>query len=311
MKLLREATRKAKRHASPRALITAVAVLIGVLLPAAASAGETDVRLDFSNGGQTYLLVSGIFGLFALLFAWWISSSVLKASPGSEKMQEVGLAIREGALAYLKRQFLTMIWFVAALAIGLFFLYHNIWVSISFMGGVAASYIAGFSGMLMAVNGNMRTANAALTSYKKTLEIAFRSGAVAGMVTVGMGLIGATLILWLGGSGAMTLLIGFGFGGSLAALFMRVGGGIFTKAADVGADLVGKVEAGIPEDDPRNPATIADNVGDNVGDCAGMAADVFESYEVTLVAAIVLAAASSAVFDQHTWMRLVILVLSI
>ncbi len=309
MKLLREATRRIKSCASPRTLVVAVVALLGVLLPAIASAGEADVKLDFGNGGQTYLAISGAFGIFAILFAWWISASVLKSSPGSAKMQEVGLAIKEGALAYLTRQIKTMIWFVAALAIGLYFLYHNLWVSVSFMGGVAASYIAGFSGMLMAVNGNMRTANAALTSYKQTLEIAFRSGAVAGMVTVGMGLIGATLILWLGGSGAMTLLIGFGFGGSLAALFMRVGGGIFTKAADVGADLVGKVEAGIPEDDPRNPATIADNVGDNVGDCAGMAADVFESYEVTLVAAIVLGAATSALFDSQTWMKLILFAL--
>jgi len=310
MKLLREATRWMIDRASPRVLIAAVATLLGLLLPTGAFADEANVRLDFSNGGTTYLYVSLAFGVIAILFAVWISQLVLKQSPGSEKMQEVGRAIKEGALAYLKRQFFTMIWFVAAIALGLyFFLYHNVWVSVSFMGGVAASYIAGYSGMLMAVNGNMRTANAALTSYKRALEVAFRSGAVAGMVTVGMGLIGATTILWLGGSGAMTLLIGFGFGGSLAALFMRVGGGIFTKAADVGADLVGKVEAGIPEDDARNPATIADNVGDNVGDCAGMAADIFESYEVTLVAAIVLGAATAALFDTQTWMKLILFAL--
>jgi K(+)-stimulated pyrophosphate-energized sodium pump len=310
MKLLREAMRRIKSCASPRALVLATLALISTLLPAAAFAGEKDVVLNFGKDGPIYLGVSLVFGVIAILFAWWISVGVMKTSPGSEKMQEVGRAIREGALAYLKRQVMTMVWFVLAIAIGLFFMYdHNLWVSVSFIAGVAASYIAGYSGMVMAVNGNMRTANAALTSYKKTLEIAFRSGAVAGMVTVGMGLIGATAILWLGGSGAMTLLIGFGFGGSLAALFMRVGGGIFTKAADVGADLVGKVEAGIPEDDPRNPATIADNVGDNVGDCAGMAADVFESYEVTLVAAIVLGAATAVLFDSETWMKLILFAL--
>ena len=145
--------------------------------------------------------------------------------------------------------------------------------------------------MGMAVQGNQRTANQALTTYKGALETAFRSGAVAGMMTVGLGLLGATVIFLIYQSDAMKVLVGFGFGGSLAALFMRVGGGIFTKAADVGADLVGKVEQDIPEDDPRNAATIADNVGDNVGDCAGMAADVFESYLVTLVAAIILGAA--------------------
>jgi K(+)-stimulated pyrophosphate-energized sodium pump len=219
-------------------------------------------------------------------------------------MIEVGRAIKEGALAYLQQQVKTMGIFVVILAVGLYFLksseLHSTTLGLAvagcFVGGVAASYIAGYTGMLMAVEGNMRTANAALGSYAKTLRIAFRSGAVAGMVTVGMGLIGASLIFLLAQADAMKLLIGFGFGGSLAALFMRVGGGIFTKAADVGADLVGKVEAGIPEDDPRNPATIADNVGDNVGDCAGMAADIFESYEVTLVAAIILGAATASIF---------------
>ena len=163
-------------------------------------------------------------------------------------------------------------------------------ISVAFLMGVSASYGAGFVGMWLAVKGNVRSANAALTSFKDAMELAFKAGGVSGMVTVGLGLLGATIIFLIFRENAMKVLVGFGFGGSLAALFMRVGGGIYTKAADVGGDLVGKVEAGIPEDDPRNAATIADNVGDNVGDCAGMAADVFESYEVTLVAAIILAA---------------------
>lgn len=307
----------ARSIASPRSAALFLTALIGALLPVSAFAAEGDVKLHFTKGDLGVLAISGACGIIALLFGLvYIRNQVMSESPGSEKMQEVGAAIRDGALAYLRQQIRTMIIFVVLLAVGLFLLFRGnygnmtaLWMSICFMGGVAASYIAGYSGMLMAVNGNMRTAHAALTSYKKSLEIAFRSGGVAGMVTVGMGLIGATLILWLGGENAMRLLIGFGFGGSLAALFMRVGGGIFTKAADVGADLVGKVEAGIPEDDPRNPATIADNVGDNVGDCAGMAADIFESYEVTLVAAIVLGAATAAVFDQTTWMRLVLFAL--
>lgn len=287
----------------------AILSLIAALLPALASAAEEDVRLDFSGNNQMYLWISLAFGVIALIAAFALAKGVLASSPGSENMQSVGLAIKEGAMAYLRQQIMTMLIFVVILAVGLFFLKGGVGVSIAFIAGVAASYIAGYAGMVMAVNGNMRTAHAALTSYKKTLEIAFRSGAVAGMVTVGMGLIGASIILWVGGANSMTLLVGFGFGGSLAALFMRVGGGIFTKAADVGADLVGKVEAGIPEDDPRNPATIADNVGDNVGDCAGMAADVFESYEVTLVAAIVLGAATAAIFDQQTWMKLILFAL--
>ena len=171
--------------------------------------------------------------------------------------------------------------------------------ALAFLVGVCLSYAAGYIGMGMAVQGNQRTANQALTTYKGALETAFRSGAVAGMMTVGLGLLGATVIFLIYQSDAMKVLVGFGFGGSLAALFMRVGGGIFTKAADVGADLVGKVEQDIPEDDPRNAATIADNVGDNVGDCAGMAADVFESYLVTLVAAMILGAAVAASDGQR------------
>ncbi len=171
-------------------------------------------------------------------------------------------------------------------------------VAFAFLLGVTLSYSAGYIGMGMAVTGNQRTANQALTTYKGALETAFKSGAVAGMMTVGLGLLGATVIFLIFQSDAMKVLVGFGFGGSLAALFMRVGGGIFTKSADVGADLVGKVEQSIPEDDPRNAATIADNVGDNVGDCAGMAADVFESYLVTLVAALLLGAAVGAQYGD-------------
>ena len=280
------------------------------------ASGGANISLEFTKTDRLYLYLSLGFGLLALVVGYLISKSVLSLSPGTEKMQEVGLAIREGALAYLKKQVIAMIPFVAILAFALYLLYLYSYgssiatgIAVSFIGGTAASYIAGYIGMLIAVSGNMRTANAALTSYKKALETAFRSGAVSGLVTVGMGLFGATLIFLFAGNNALKLLIGFGFGGSLAALFMRVGGGIYTKAADVGADLVGKVEAGIPEDDPRNPATIADNVGDNVGDCAGMAADVFESYEVTLVASIVLAAATATIFDATTWMKLVLFAL--
>lgn len=309
MKLLREAMRQTLAHASLRGLYTVLAIIASLIVPAAAFAGEADVKLTFSNSDKLYLYISLGIGILTIIGAFMLRSAVLKRSPGSEKMQSVGQAIREGALAYLTQQIRLMVVFVVILGIGLYFLTNNVLVPVAFVAGVAASYFAGFMGMLTAVDGNMRTAHAALTSYKRSLETAFQSGAVAGLFTVGMGLLGATIILLVGGDHAMTLLVGFGFGGSLAALFMRVGGGIFTKAADVGADLVGKVEAGIPEDDPRNPATIADNVGDNVGDCAGMAADVFESYEVTLVAAIVLGAATASIFDQTTWMKLIIFAL--
>jgi len=247
------------------------------------------------------VLACAFIGIFYGLF---LVKKVMGAPAGSQKMQDVAAAIQEGANAYLGRQFRTMIWFVAIIAVGLFFMYRNIYtteglpnalflsigVSVAFLMGVFASYGAGYVGMGLAVKANVRVANAALSSFKKALEIAFEGGTVSGMFTIGLGLIGATTIFLIFKQDAMRVLVGFGFGGCLAALFMRMGGGIFTKAADVGADLVGKVEKSIPEDDPRNAATIADNVGDNVGDCAGMAADVFESYEVTLVAAIILGA---------------------
>ncbi|MBV6457081.1 MAG: putative K(+)-stimulated pyrophosphate-energized sodium pump [Fimbriimonadaceae bacterium] len=286
------------------------------LAPVAFASGGENIRLQFTASDRNYLFASLAFGVLACVVAWMYMKKLMALSPGNEKMQEVGAAIQQGAMAYLRRQINTMLKFVVLLMIGLFFLYNGqfgwqiaAWLCVCFFAGVAASYIAGFLGMKMAVAGNTRTAHAALTSYKNALEIAFRSGAVAGLFTVGMGLIGATLIFLFANENAMKLLIGFGFGGSLAALFMRVGGGIFTKAADVGADLVGKVEAGIPEDDPRNPAVIADNVGDNVGDCAGMAADIFESYEVTLVAAIVLGAATAAIFEPAMWMKLILFAL--
>jgi len=251
-------------------------------------------------GPQEWKILWFVLGsaFIALGYGVYLAKKTIAEDPGSQAMQEVALAIEQGAFAYLARQVKTMIWFVIAITIGLFFMYRGIYegmllplgVSLAFFMGVAASYGAGYVGMWLAVKGNVRTAAAALHSFKSALEIAFRAGTVSGMFTVGLGLLGATIIFLLFKENAMKILIGFGFGGSLAALFMRMGGGIFTKAADVGADLVGKVEKGIPEDDPRNPATIADNVGDNVGDCAGMAADVFESYEVTLVAAIILGA---------------------
>lgn len=242
-----------------------------------------------------FVLVSAFI---ALGYGAYLAKKTIQEDPGSQAMQDVAKAIEEGAMAYLARQVKTMIWFVIAITIGLFFMYRGLYegmllplgVALAFLMGVAASYGAGYVGMWLAVKGNVRTAAAALHSFKYSLEIAFRAGTVSGMFTVGLGLLGATIIFLLFKENAMKILIGFGFGGSLAALFMRMGGGIFTKAADVGADLVGKIEKGIPEDDPRNAATIADNVGDNVGDCAGMAADVFESYEVTLVAAIILGA---------------------
>jgi K(+)-stimulated pyrophosphate-energized sodium pump len=313
MKLLQVATRLADRQVSPRLKTTLLLAGIGALLPSTAMAAEGEnVNLHFSGSDIGLLLTALALGAIAVIAALFLRTWVLNQNPGDSAMQEVGHAIRDGAVAYLRKQIGTMAGFVVLLAVGLFGLYFKngpivaAGVAVAFVCGVVGSYLAGSTGMMIAVNANMRTANAALTSYKRSLETAFRSGAVAGLLTVGIGLIGATIILIVGGNHATQYLIGFGFGGSLAALFMRVGGGIFTKAADVGADLVGKVEAGIPEDDPRNPAVIADNVGDNVGDCAGMAADVFESYLVTMVSAIVLAAATASVLDTKTWTKLVL-----
>src|SRR5215472_16254693 len=260
---------------------------------------ESNIVLPTLTSTQVLILwLVLLSALAALAYGFMLIRVVLAADPGPKSMTDVSDAIELGAMAYLGRQVRTMIWFVAAIFIALFLMYRNVYqgltlplgISVAFLMGVAASYGAGYVGMWMAVKGNVRSANAALTSFKDAMELAFKAGGVSGMFTVGLGLLGATIIFLVFRENAMKVLVGFGFGGSLAALFMRVGGGIYTKAADVGGDLVGKVESDLPEDDPRNPATIADNVGDNVGDCAGMAADVFESYEVTLVAAIILAA---------------------
>ena len=292
-------------------------LVLGLVLTARGAHATEAIELPkfgaFENMVLWIVFFSAIVGL---LFGLMWLLKVLKESPGSKAMQDVALAVQEGAMAYLSRQFKTMIIFVVAITIGLYFLYKPIFtrpeeaavpagISIAFLMGVFASYIAGFVGMYMAVRANVRAANAALSSFKKALGIAFQAGAVSGMATVGLGLLGATIIFFIFQEQSMKVLVGFGFGGCLAALFMRIGGGIFTKAADVGADLVGKLEKGIPEDDPRNAATIADNVGDNVGDCAGMAADVFESYEVTLVAAIILGAAAVGAVGAENVVKLI------
>ena len=243
-----------------------------------------------------YKIVVGValIALAALVVAWVLAREVLAASEGTENMKEIAGAVQEGAAAYLARQFKTLSVFAVIVVIALYFLpadtsSERIGRSLFFLIGAGFSAITGYTGMWLAVRGNVRVAAAANDSgEQQAMKIAFRTGGVAGLFTVGLGLFGAALVVLIYKGDAPTVLEGFGFGAALLAMFMRVGGGIFTKAADVGADLVGKVEQGIPEDDPRNAATIADNVGDNVGDCAGMAADLFESYAVTLVAALIL-----------------------
>ncbi len=288
-------------------------------IASAAHAGEGDIKLpEFGPTEWNLLWCVLAAAILCLVFGVWLRKITLAKPAGSASMVEVSDAVKAGAYAYLKQQIKMMLPFVIIIAVGLIFMYKPIYgdekpmlyvgVGVAFFFGVMFSYLAGVVGMDMAVKANVRTANQAIKSFKGALETAFQAGAVSGMFTVGMGLLGAIVIFMIFKQDAMKVLVGFGFGGSLAALFMRVGGGIFTKAADVGADLVGKVEAGIPEDDPRNPATIADNVGDNVGDCAGMAADVFESYEVTLVAAIILGAACNGLFgpDNNGVLKLII-----
>lgn len=252
-------------------------------------------------------LIAIITSLLALAYGFVLVFWVNKQPSGSEQMQSIAASIQEGASSYLGRQAKTMTVFALVIfALIYFFLPEHgtagssMWIAIGFLAGAIFSGLAGYIGMSVSVRANVRTAEAAKNGLSKALDVAFRGGAVTGMAVLGLALLGVsgfyylfTAVLGISFQEAPQLLIGFGFGASLISLFARIGGGIFTKAADVGADLVGKIEAGIPEDDPRNPAVIADNVGDNVGDCAGMGADLFETYAVTLIAAMILAASTT------------------
>jgi K(+)-stimulated pyrophosphate-energized sodium pump len=259
-------------------------------------------ELSLTGSHLTYVIVAAAIALVALGFAGGMVRAVLAAGKGTQKMQDIAGAVQEGATAYLTRQFKTLGVFVVIVVVLLFLLPVNeggaavkIGRSIFFVVGALFSAFIGGAGMSLATRANVRVAAAANTGEggrERAMGIAFRTGGVVGFLTVGLGLLGAAVVVLIYKGDAPTVLEGFGFGAALLAMFMRVGGGIFTKAADVGADLVGKVEKGIPEDDPRNAAVIADNVGDNVGDCAGMAADLFESYAVTLVAALILGKAA-------------------
>src|SRR6478609_9408458 len=269
-------------------------------MPNLAPAAATPLELAGSNLVLVYAVV--VIAVIALVFGLFFRRQVLATDPRTENMQTIGAAVEEGAQAYLNRQFRTLGIFVV-LVFGLLFLLPadtfslKLGRSLFFFAGALFSALIGYLGMSLGVKANVRVASAARDGNRDLgMRIAFRTGGTVGMATVGLGLLGAAVVVLVYKGDAPRVLEGFGFGAALLAMFMRVGGGIFTKAADVGADLVGKVEAGIPEDDPRNAATIADNVGDNVGDCAGMAADLFESYAVTLVAALIL---GKAAFGAH------------
>jgi K(+)-stimulated pyrophosphate-energized sodium pump len=265
-------------------------------------------RIDLTSFERTAILGVLVVATISLLYALWLYRNVMKEDKGTPEMIRIWTAIKDGADAYLGKQLRTILPFIGVLVFALF---ASVWIAPptpeavamfgenariviafgragAFVLGATFSLLVGQLGMRMAVQGNIRVAAASMHNFGDALRIAYRSGTVTGMLTDGLGLLGGTFIFILFGLAAPDALLGFGFGGTLVALFMRVGGGIYTKAADVGADLVGKVEENLEEDDPRNAAVIADQVGDNVGDCAGMASDIFESYEVTIVSALIL-----------------------
>jgi len=277
-------------------------------------------RLGLDNFEQIAMVIVLTTAFISLIYAGWLRKGVLKKDKGTAKMQEVWNAIRVGADAYLSKQLKTILPFIAVMAVALFLSVYVVPPTVeatemfpenttiiiavgrmlAFIVGASFSMMVGQYGMRMAIQANVRAASASRRSFVEALSIAYYSGTYTGMLTDGLGLLGGTVIFIIFGPASPDVLLGFGFGGTLIALFMRVGGGIYTKAADVGADLVGKVEVGIPEDDPRNAAVIADLVGDNVGDCAGMAADIFESYEVTIVSALILGLALREVDPTHS-----------
>ncbi len=278
-------------------------------------------RFVLGSTEKTWLYFALVCAVASIVVGLLLARGVIAADQGTASMKDIAKAIQEGAEAFLSRQFKTIAIITVPLAVLIFFtattVTHvdpltgktvtdltfaqaGIYRVICFLAGAVCSGLTGFIGMSLAVRGNVRTAAAARDGkMAPALKVAFRTGAITGLLCVGLGLLGATIIVLIFQNTATAVLIGFGFGASLLALFMRVGGGIFTKAADVGADLVGKVEAGIPEDDPRNAATIADNVGDNVGDCAGMAADLFESYVITIIAALILGVTAYSSIGRH------------
>ncbi|HMN59974.1 MAG TPA: sodium/proton-translocating pyrophosphatase, partial [Anaerolinea sp.] len=278
-------------------------------------------RHGLSSFEQIAVLGVVVTAFLSLLYAWLLRGNVLNKDKGSKKMQEVWETISIGAESYLSRQLKTILPAIVLLTVALFLSVYvvpptqeavqefpnntqiiiAIGRTIAFILGATFSLTVGQLGMRMAIQASVRSASAARRSFNEALSIAYYAGTITGMLTDGLGLFGGTMIFIIFGKAAPDALLGFGFGGTLIALFMRVGGGIYTKAADVGADLVGKVEKDIPEDDPRNPAVIADLVGDNVGDCAGMAADIFESYEVTIVSVLILGLALLAETGELKW----------